>query len=246
MDVKAIVNKHCEGREGVPQAQGDVDTMVRIFWSLLQADGCPWDKKQTHQSLSRFMLEEAYEAADAMESGDIANLKEELGDVLLQVALHSAIAERDGEFTLADVVRGLNEKIVRRHPHVFGDEQADNDGDVLSIWQKVKAEERAVTEEDIFSGIPLSQPALLQAQLLQDRCAENDLPVHNVLENEEILAHITSLSNESLSSEEAEECFGNALFSLVSLARAYNIDAERSLRNACCAYRNDFKASSQE
>ncbi len=246
MDIEAVVQKHCEGREGVPSRQEDTDTLVRIFWCLLQPDGCPWDKKQTHQSLSRFMLEEAYEAADAMESGDLENLKEELGDVLLQVALHSALAERDGAFTFADVVRGLNEKMVRRHPHVFGDLQAEDDGDVLSIWQKVKQEEKAEGDGYLFNGIPHSQPALLQAQLLQDRCKENNIPNTSVLSEEELHAQITALSDSSLSQEEAEEALGNTLFSLVSLARAYNVDAERSLRNVCASYRTNFNASSEK
>ncbi len=237
MDTEEIVNKRCKGRAGVPSNQTQVDILMRIMWCLLQPDGCPWDRKQTHQSLSRHMIEEAFEAADAMDSGDIANLQEELGDVLLQVALHSAIAERDGEFSFEDVARTLNEKLIRRHPHIFGDLNAESEDDVLNIWQSVKDKEKEQRKEDIFTGIPIALPALLQAQLLQDRAKEKLHIDTNPNSTSSLKDDIASLETDKLSQEDAKKLLGDAFFLLVSIARNYNIDAEGALRDACQSYK---------
>ena len=243
MDIESIVNKRCEGRDGVPGHQEQVDILARILWCLLQPDGCAWDRKQTHQTLTRHMIEEAFEAAEAMESNDIDNLQEELGDVMLQVALHSAIAERDGEFSMEDVVRSLNEKLVRRHPHIFGDLQADNDEDVLNIWQSVKKEEKEERKEDLFEGIPVALPALTQAQLLQDRARENNISACESDPSAKVHDCLSALENENLSKEDAQEIMGDMLFSLVSLAKVYNVDAESALRGACRTYRKNAQAT---
>lgn len=242
MDIHSIVQQRCEGREGVPGHQDQVDDLVRIFWCLLQPDGCPWDKKQTHESLSRHMIEEAYEAAEAMETGDIDNLEEELGDVLLQVALHSAIAQRDGEFTFNDVAARLNEKIIRRHPHIFGDLEANTEEDVLNIWQNVKKEEKADTKEDLFSGIPQSLPALKQAQLLIERAEENGRRPKQVDSFATANQCLNELQNSSLTDERAQEIIGDMLFSVVSVAKVYNVNAEEALRAACRSYRDGSDA----
>ncbi len=242
MEIEAIVNERCKGREGVPKHQEQIDVLVRIFWCLLQPDGCPWDRKQTHQSLARHMIEEAFEAADAMESSDTENLKEELGDVLLQVALHSAIAERDGEFTMEDVVASLNEKMVRRHPHIFGDMHASNTQDVLNIWQSVKKDEKALKDENLFSGIPTALPALQQAQMLQERAHKLQIPTFDKGTLDSISNEMEELENNALTHDEAKKHIGDILFSLVSVARVYNVDAESALREACRSYRTDSQS----
>ncbi len=242
MDIEEIVDKRCEGREHVPGHQKQVDILARILWCLLQPDGCPWDKKQTHQSLSRHMVEEAFEAAEAMESNDIENLQEELGDVMLQVALHSAIAERDGEFSFEEVVESLNEKLVRRHPHIFGDLEAESDEDVLNIWQDVKKKEKEERQEDCFSGIPVALPALSQAQLLQDR-AERILGVSESNDSFLVVREgLNLIENNELSHEDTQKVMGDLLFSLVSIAKVYNVDAESALRSACRTYRKEAQA----
>ena len=135
-------------RPGAPAAHPEFDRLVRTMWRLRQPDGCPWDREQTHRSITKNMVEEAYEAVEAIEADDREHLIEELGDVLEQVVLHAQIAADEGSFTIDDVVHGLNEKLVRRHPHVFGEHAAAGDGgEVQDIWDEVKAAERAASGE---------------------------------------------------------------------------------------------------
>ena len=115
-------------------ASAELQHLVQTIWRLRQPDGCPWDREQTHQSIGKNMIEEAYEALDCIEADDVAHLREELGDVLMQVVLHAQIAADAGEFTLADVARDIDAKLIRRHPHVFGDADADRSDEVLKIW----------------------------------------------------------------------------------------------------------------
>ena len=134
-------------RPGCPDDFSQWDRVVRTSWRLMEPDGCPWDRKQTHQSLAPHMLEEAYELVDAIENGSTQEVREELGDVLLQVLLHGQIAARSQEFTLEQVAQTLNEKLIRRHPHVFSDQKTDSADSVLGIWEQVTQEERAAKDE---------------------------------------------------------------------------------------------------
>ncbi len=127
-------------------ASAELQHLVQTIWRLRQPDGCPWDREQTHQSIGKNMIEEAYEALDCIETDDAAHLREELGDVLMQVVLHAQIAADAGEFTLADVARDIDAKLIRRHPHVFGDVDADNSDEVLKIWDEVKLAEKAAKD----------------------------------------------------------------------------------------------------
>ena len=120
----------------------NLEELISIIAKLRAPDGCPWDREQTHYSLRPNMIEEAYEAVDAIDENDMPHLKEELGDVLLQVVLHSQIAKEEGAFDIEDVARELNEKLIHRHPHVFGNAKIDNSQDVLNAWDKLKAEEK--------------------------------------------------------------------------------------------------------
>jgi len=157
------------------------DRLVHLVWRLRQKDGCPWDRAQTHESLSKHMLEEAYEALDAIEKQSDTDLKEELGDVLEQVLLHAQIAADEGAFTIEDVCENLAEKLIRRHPHIFGDATpAQTPDDVMKIWDRVKQEERAAKNEaarknntssqlSMFDSIPKALPALMQLQKMYHR-----------------------------------------------------------------------------
>lgn len=151
--------------------------LVAVMAALRGENGCPWDKEQTHKSLRRYVVEEAYEVIDAIDSGDMQALCEELGDLLLQVVFHARIAEEQGLFTAEDVVRGLTEKLIRRHPHVFGEERAEDADDVLEIWQAVKAAEKAGKDSaekaaSLMDGIPSHYPALLYAREVGARAQE--------------------------------------------------------------------------
>lgn len=157
-----------------PVAHPDFDAFVATIAALRAPDGCPWDREQTHASIAHNMIEEAYEAVDAIESGSIAHLREELGDVLLQVVLQSQIAEDAGEFTIDDVCADVNAKMIRRHPHVFGDASASDASAVLGLWDQVKLAEKEAADdaadaagarrEGLLDGVPTSFPALMQAQ----------------------------------------------------------------------------------
>lgn len=157
-----------------PQEHPAFDQFVATISALRAPDGCPWDREQTHESIAHNMIEEAYEAVDAIEAGDVAHLREELGDVLLQVVLQSQIASDAGEFSIDEVCADVNEKMVRRHPHVFGQANAQNASEVLDLWDQVKlaekgsadqaAEQAGAVREGLLDGVPASFPALMQAQ----------------------------------------------------------------------------------
>ena len=154
-------------------ASAELQHLVQTVWRLRQPDGCPWDREQTHRSIGKNMIEEAYEALDCIEGDNAAHLREELGDVLMQVVLHAQIAADAGEFTLADVARDIDAKLIRRHPHVFGDVDADSSDEVLKIWA---AKDKAVAAgeaapEGLLDGVPTHLPALMQAQKVSRKAA---------------------------------------------------------------------------
>ena len=196
-----------------------VAEVARIADRLRAPDGCPWDREQTHATLRPFLLEEAYEALEALDSGDAAELREELGDLLFQIVIHAQLAWEEGAFDLGDVARELAEKLVRRHPHVF--EGKEIEGNVLSQWEKIKNRERegTVKERDrsLLDGIPAALPALFRAERLQERAARVGL----VREAIELPLDIDD-----------EEFLGELLFDLVAAARERGYDAETALRAA--------------
>ncbi len=157
------------------------DQFVATIAALRAPDGCPWDREQTHASIAKNMIEEAYEAVDAIEAADVAHLREELGDVLLQVVLQSQIAADAGEFTIDDVCAEVNAKMIRRHPHVFGEANAENANEVLDLWDQVKLSEKdqadqaaasvGTQRESLLEGVPTSFPALMQAQKISRKAA---------------------------------------------------------------------------
>lgn len=233
------VDAQTAARPGAPTTHPEFDRLVRTMWRLRQPDGCPWDREQTHRSITKNMVEEAYEAVEAIEADDTAHLVEELGDVLEQVVLHAQIAADDGAFTIDDVVRGLNEKLVRRHPHVFGEHAAASDGgEVVDIWDDVKAAERAAAGEDerpqgLLDSVPRSLPALMQCQKISKRAAKASFEWRSVEGVwDKVAEERAEFEREAPGSPERAAEFGDLLFSLVNVARWEGIDAEEALAGA--------------
>jgi tetrapyrrole methylase family protein/MazG family protein len=218
------------------------ESFAEIIAHLRAPNGCPWDREQTHETLRKHMLEEAYEAISAIDSGDFVEMREEFGDLLLQVVLQSQIANEEGQFNINQVVQGIYSKIIRRHPHVFGElEVADVDG-VLVNWEKLKEKERKgkKAEKGFLDGVPLAFPALSQAQEYQDRAARVgfDWPeIEGVLEK--IAEEIDEVRRATNEKELAAE-IGDLLFALVNLARWKKVDAESALRGTNMKFKKRF------
>ena len=227
-------------RAGAPAEHPELDRLVRTIWRLRQPDGCPWDREQTHRTLARNMIEEAYEAAETMETGDGEHLREELGDVLEQVVLNAQIAADEGSFTIDDVAHDLNEKLVRRHPHVFGEHAAAGDGEeVQDIWDEVKAAERAAAgdgekrPQGLLDSVPKNLPALMQCQKISKRAAKAGFEwADEAGVWDKVAEERAELEREEPGSPERAEEFGDLLFSLVNIARWEGIDAEEALAGA--------------
>lgn len=224
----------------VPEA-ASMESFAETIAKLRAPDGCPWDREQTHQSLRPHLLEEAYEALEALDNEDVDALEEELGDLLLQIVLHAQIATEDEEFTLADVIAGINRKIIRRHPHVFGNVMAGTTGEVLVNWEKIKAEEHE-GRSGLLDGIPQALPALSQAEKIQQRVVRVGFdwtdPDGVRLKIDEELEELDRA--ESAREQKAE--LGDVLFTVVNLARWMKIDAEDALRETNRTFRRRFEA----
>ncbi len=236
-------------------ARDEMQQLVEIIWRLRQPDGCPWDRKQTHASIAKNMIEEAYEAVDCIEADDAAHLREELGDVLMQVVLHAQIAADAGAFTMADIARDINEKLIRRHPHVFGSTaaQASSADDVLAIWDSVKLAEKGAKDEGaaesgerpegLLDGVPRALPALMQAQKVSRKAAavgfewETTAAVWDKVAEER-----AEFEAEPAGSEARELEFGDMLFALVNVARREGVDAESALRASTAKFRARWSA----
>ena len=204
--------------------------LVDIVGRLRAPGGCPWDREQTHTSLKRNLLEECYEALEAIDDDDPAKLSEELGDILVQVVFHSQIAVEDNRFAVSDVVDKINDKLVRRHPHVFGDAEAADAREVERNWDALKAREGA--GKSPADGIPGELPALAYAQLLQDRVARAGFDwedVSGVLDK--LGEEVQEVKQAATGAERAAE-MGDLLFSMVNLARWLGVHAEDALRQA--------------
>ncbi|WP_297035040.1 nucleoside triphosphate pyrophosphohydrolase [uncultured Enorma sp.] len=229
------------------------DALTETIWRLRQPDGCPWDREQTHASIAKNMVEEAYEAVDCIEEGNEVHLCEELGDVLMQVMLHAQIAADEGSFTIDDVVRGLDEKLVRRHPHVFGDRGGAHDAaEVLDIWDQVKLAEKAKEDaaalgeeypKSLLESVPRALPALMQAQKVSRKAAAVGFEWDTV---DDVWAQAASERAEFEREEPGSEArameFGDMLFALVNVARREGIDAESALRASTMKFRTRWEA----
>ncbi len=249
-------------RDHSPEGHPEFDRLVRIIWRLRQPDGCPWDKEQTHESITKNMVEEAYEAVDAIAQHDDAHLCEELGDVLEQVLLHAQIADDRDAFDIDDICRGLSQKLVRRHPHVFGDlagagadnatAPAQSAEEALDRWDEVKRAEReghgskGGDKQGLLDSVPRSLPALMQAQKISNRAAKAGFEWDTVDDVwDQVAEERAEFEREEPGTARAVEEFGDILFALVNVARRCGIDAEEALAASNAKFRRRWKAMEQ-
>ncbi|NTU88673.1 MAG: nucleoside triphosphate pyrophosphohydrolase [Actinobacteria bacterium] len=251
--------------ENTPNSQAFYEFVTTIA-TLRSPDGCPWDREQTHSSIAKNMIEEAFEAVEAIEDGDVDHMREELGDVLLQVVLQAQIASDAGEFSIDDVVADVNAKMVRRHPHVFGTQMAfeaagldpesiDSAEDVVVLWDRIKLHERKLKEDalrarrltsglsvdmpqGLLDGIPRQQPALMQAQEISKKAVRAGFEWDTEADVwSQVFEEIEEFRECEPGSAEATLEFGDVLFTLVNVARKQGIDAETALRLTCEKFR---------
>lgn len=219
------------------------ESFAEIIAHLRAPYGCPWDREQTHESLRKHLLEESYETIAAIDSGDFTSMREEFGDLLLQVVLQAQIANEEGQFNVNQVIEGIYSKIIWRHPHVFGDLKLDGVEGVLANWEKLKEAERKTNgqkEKGLLDGVPVALPALSQAQEYQDRAARVgfDWPeIDGVLDK--VKEEIEEIKNADSDFELASE-IGDLLFALVNVARWKHVDAESALRGTNKKFRKRF------
>ena len=266
MTIESLATRPRSVAEAVAQTTShpNFDALVATICALRMPDGCPWDREQTHQSIAHNMIEEAYEAVDAIEKRDAGHLREELGDVLLQVVLQSQIATDEGLFTIDDVCADVNDKMIRRHPHVFGGESAANSADVKALWEDVKAQEAAgaasgagagAEAPGLLDGVPSGFPALMQAQKISKKAAKagfewdtlDDIWAKVAEEMAELQAAYAAapkspkgaiVPEENPAAAEAVELeLGDVLFTLVNVARRMGVNAEGALRATCVKFR---------
>lgn len=211
----------------------------RVVATLRGPEGCPWDRVQTHRSLRPYLLEEASEALAALDEADASRLCEELGDLLLEVLLHVQLAEEAGEFRLGDVVYGIAEKLVRRHPHVFGDAVAETPEAVMDQWDELKTIERGA--QPALSGIPQALPALAQAQAMQRRAQRAGFAFDTIEGAWEALEEEMVELRGAATPEDQREEIGDVLFAAANLARWYEADAEDQLRSTCSGFAANFR-----
>jgi tetrapyrrole methylase family protein/MazG family protein/ATP diphosphatase len=232
----------------------EFNELVAVMERLRAPGGCPWDREQTYASLAQYLLEETYETFDAIheaeETGDTTNLREELGDILLQVVFHSTIAAEKGDFTIDEVVKGVTEKLVLRHPHVFGEEELATAADVLNNWDKLKANEREKSgkiekeKDSILDEVTLHFPALLEGLKLTKKASRVGFDWEDVAQifdklNEEIDELNRAISDDE--QEKIEEEIGDLLFVVVNLARKLEVEPETALKKTNRKFRRRFK-----
>jgi tetrapyrrole methylase family protein / MazG family protein len=224
-----------------PYAPG-IDAIFEVVKRLRAPDGCPWDREQTHESLRPYLLEETYELLEAIDSGDDAKIKEELGDLLLQVAMHAEIAAQEGRFDAAQVSEAVAAKMVARHPHVFGTTEVANADEVLRNWEHQKAHEarEAGKDESVVDRVPATLPALARALGLQKRAARVGFDFTSPKEAAESVAEEARELAEARDAQKTFEEMGDLLFAMVSLARKLKVNPEDALRVAGERFRSRF------
>jgi len=211
------------------------DELVALMTTLRGPDGCPWDRKQTFESLKPFIVEEAYEVVDAIDRGDRHALAEELGDFLLQAVFVAELAREEGSFDIGDVITTIHEKLVRRHPHVFGDVEAKDAEQVLVNWEKLKNEERKAENKSVLAGVPQSLPALLKASRLTEKAARVGFDWRRA---EDVFAKIEEEAGELREAVDAKDQqkihdeVGDLLFSIANIARKLGVNAEEALQSS--------------
>ena len=241
-------------------ASSEFNRLCQIVARLRAPGGCPWDREQTNESILPQLIEEAYELVGAVRANDIHNFREELGDLLLHIVMHSEIAREDGRFSIADVIKDVSDKLVRRHPHVFGDSKATNSDAVVKQWERIKHEEKGV-DTHYLASLPAALPALMRAQKAQKKVARVNFDWENLSDviakvdeelgetKEAIEKSVSPVPNESerrRATAEIENEVGDLLFAVVNLARKTGIDAESALQNATDKFRNRFNRVEDE
>ena len=214
-------------REDLKQLAALVDTIAR----LRAPDGCPWDRKQTHASLRSNLLAECYEVLEALDEGDTGKLREELGDLLMQIVFHTQFATEAGDFTLAEVARGINDKLVRRHPHIFGSKKVNDAEEVIHNWEEMKGEERGA-DDSMLDSVPRQMPALAYSLEVQQRVVRVGFDWADIDGVIDKLAEEVREYNEAGSPQHKAQEYGDLLFTLVNIARREGVDAEAALREA--------------
>lgn len=228
------------------------DELISVMARLRAPGGCPWDREQTYASLAQYLLEECYETFDAIQeadqTGDTKNLTEELGDVLLQVVFHSTIAAERGDFTIDEVVQGVTEKLILRHPHVFGEKELETAQDVLNNWDELKKAQQKASgkvekvKESILDDVPVHFPALLEGQKITKKAAKVKFDWENT---DQIFDKLNEETNELKDAieknENVEEEIGDLLFVVLNLARKLDVDAETALKKTNRKFRQRFK-----
>ena len=215
--------------------------LVDVMALLRSPQGCPWDREQDHRSLRRCLLEEAYEVLDAIDRGDAAALCQELGDLLLQVVFHAQLSAEAGEFDISDVIRGLHEKLIVRHPHVFGDKTIETAEAVVDEWESLKREQRQQTHVDQMADVPKAMPALARAQMVLRRAARAGV----ARTAEEARATVEESAKSVLAGSEPERNLAELLLAAVDLARTAGVDAEQVLRERVTRYVEEFGEGGQ-
>jgi len=205
--------------------------LKEIIARLRGPDGCPWDKKQTHTSLRPYLIEESYEVLQALDEGSPQKLCEELGDLLLQIMLHAQMASEEGQFDIDDVVRGIGDKLIRRHPHVFGNQKAEDAAELELNWETLKQEERE-KGQSLLSSVPGEMPALSYSQSIQRRVAGVGFDWEKVDDILDKLTEEVAEIRQAADHREMSDEFGDLLFTLVNIARRLDIDLETALRSA--------------
>lgn len=219
----------------------NLERLIEIIDILRSENGCKWDREQTHSSLRKNMLEEAYEAVDAIDDNDFKHLQEELGDVLLQVVLHSQIAKEEKAFNIEDVAKGISDKLVHRHPHVFGDVKVSSTSEILDNWEKLKKEEKP-HRTSIMDGISKAQSALMSAQKISKKAVNVGFEWPNEDSLYDCVYSEIKEFKDAKTQEEKEEELGDILFAVVNLARWNKLDAEQALLKANKKFINRFKS----
>ena len=223
--------------------------LVEVIAILRSENGCPWDREQTHSSLKSTLLEETYETVEAIDSGEPDKLKEELGDLLLNIMLQAQIASEQQHFDIYDVIDTLTEKLIRRHPHVFGDVDVDNADEVVKNWEAIKKQEAGYEDrKSALDGIPIALPALLRAQKIQKRAARVGFDWDNISDvidkvDEELVEMKECLQNDAAA---VEMEIGDLLFAIVNLCRFVELQAEETLRKSNRKFISRFKRMEDE
>lgn len=231
------------GRSGRTGGVTPIKRLLGIIARLRGEGGCPWDREQTLETLKQYLIEETYEVIDAIDSGDPAKHREELGDVLLQVVLHAQIRNERAEFDFDDIVNTLSDKIIRRHPHVFGDVKVKNSGQVLKNWEVIKAEERRGEKKSLFDGVPRHLPALQKAQRIQSRASRvgfDWVKINDVMAKIDEELRETRQAIRTGDQARIKDEIGDLLFAVVNLSRFRKIGAEEALEGTIKKFTGRF------